>query len=110
MIKADRRVFIFLGEATMKTIILALVLLGAWIFAYPAQSQKVPSQKTFTQFSDGHWERQTCWTDGSCDKVEQGWIDDGTSDSHRLPIKGDLKHREEVWREDHWETTVEQWY
>jgi len=72
---------------------------------------KVYSQKTFTQFSDGHWERRTCYTDGSCDKLEQSWLDDGNG-HRRLPDHAhhDLKHREEVWEGNHWVTRVDQWY
>ena len=60
------------------------------------------SQRTYTLFADGHYERKTCYTDGSCDALEQGmW---------HVPGKGDLKHREEVWRNGSWVATVSQYY
>lgn len=88
----------------------AISLLGVLPEAY---AQQIPSQKTFPQFPDGHWECRTCWTDGRCDPIEQGWLDNGNPRSRRLPRHGDLKHREEVWeggQRGHWMTRVDQRY
>jgi hypothetical protein len=63
---------------------------------------KVYSQRTYTLFSDGHFERKTCYTDGSCDPLENKMF-------HK-PGHGDLKHREEVWRNGAWVATVSQYY
>ncbi len=63
---------------------------------------KVFSQRTYTLFSDGHYERRTCYTDGTCDRLEQGFF--------KIPKKGDFKHIEEVWKNGNWEKTVVQYY
>jgi hypothetical protein len=90
---------------------LSLALGGAtvsWVKAQgPALVQagyfaKTYSQRTYTLFPDGHYERKTCYTDGSCDPLEQNMF-------HR-PGHGDLKHREEVWRNGQWVPTVSQYY
>ena len=65
-------------------------------------AQKTYSQRTYTLFPDGHYERKTCYTDGSCDKLEQG--------PFHVPKKGDYKHIEEVWRNGAWVQTVVQYY
>ena len=83
-----------------KSLIICLLALLANSIAYAA---KTPSQRTYTLFPDGHYERKTCYTDGSCDNLEQGMF-------HK-PIAGkDLNHVEEVWRNGKWVVTVSQSY
>jgi hypothetical protein len=85
-----------------KVTIIATCLLAFILNAPLSALAKTFSQRTYTLFADGHYERKTCYTDGTCDKLEQGmW--------HK-PHHGDLKHREEVWRNGRWEATVSQYY
>jgi len=85
-----------------KAIIIVMCAMALTLsIAHPAFA-KTYSQRTYTLFADGHYERRTCYTDGSCDQLEQGmW---------HVPHQGDLKHREEVWRNGQWEPTVSQYY
>jgi hypothetical protein len=86
----------------MKSVVLVLFLALSSSLISEAHVQKMYSQRTYTLFADGHWERKTCYTDGSCDPLEQGFL--------RVPQKGDYKHIEEVWRNGGWEVTVAQRY
>lgn len=86
----------------MKSKIFNLSVGLSMLFAGFAYGQKIYSQRTYTLFPDGHYERRTCYTDGSCDKLEQAFF-------HK-PGKGDFKHIEEVWRNGGWVQTVIQKY
>lgn len=86
----------------MKKIAILVICLSA-LFVNVAHATKTYSQRTYTLFADGHYERKTCYTDGSCDKLEQGFF-------HK-PVAGkDYKHIEEVWKNGAWVKTVEQMY
>jgi hypothetical protein len=85
-----------------KRLIIATCFFAFFLNVANATPGKTYSQRTYTLFADGHYERRTCYTDGSCDKLEQG--------PFHKPQKGDLKHREEVWRNGRWEATVSQYY
>lgn len=83
-----------------KLLILCFLALFTNTVAYAA---KTPSQRTYTLFADGHYERKTCYTDGSCDPLEQAMF--------HVPVAGvDFKHIEEVWRNGEWVQTVVQKY
>ena len=60
------------------------------------------SQRTYTLYINGWYERKITLTDGSQYSYEhQFW---------RVPQRGDVKHREEVWRNNSWVITVNQVY
>jgi|HubBroStandDraft_6_1064221.scaffolds.fasta_scaffold3776822_1 hypothetical protein len=86
----------------MKKNALILMMSLFVLYANVTQAQKTYSQRTYTLFVDGHYERKTCYNDGSCDKLEQGFF-------HK-PKKGDFKHIEEVWANGKWEKRVVQYY
>jgi hypothetical protein len=60
------------------------------------------SQKTYTVFSDGHAELVIWYTDGTHYTAAATFVG--------VPVKGSLKHREWVWRNNEWMLTVEQYY
>ena len=63
----------------------------------------INSQYTYTLFSDGHTEEVIYYTDGTHYTYPAQSIG-------RLPRRGDVKHREWVWRNNQWVLTVDQYY